>query len=192
MFGISRTNRLIARRGVLTLFVLSALALAAGCGTDDSEDTSPEFAQVVASETTYGLADVEAVGYKVSKSYDVEGLIGATEAHYGFWQNPTVGGPVDYEVRVYPSHSVAVESGTTQAEEVTGEDALLTSNNSTWSEGLSDRRVIVGGGSRGRSAARYGDYVILGNLIVLCQGRSADQSQERCDDLVTAIRTTGS
>ncbi len=189
-----RTERSQRQRVIATSFLavlMAALAFATGCGTDSSSDggESDGFVQVSDSGETYALSDLQAIGYKTSKTYDVDGLNDASEAYYGFWQSPSANGPVDYEVRIYPSHALAVSSGTAQAEEVVGDDAILISTNSTWPEGLTDRRVIVGGGSRGRSAPRYSDYVIVGNLVVLCQGRSEEQSQERCDDLVTALRS---
>ncbi len=43
----------------------------------------------------------------------------------------------------------------------------------TWKEGANDRRRVIGGGSGAEAfsgaAARYGDYVILGNVVLLCE-----------------------
>ena len=38
---------------------------------------------------------------------------------------------------------------------------------------------------------RYGDYVILGNLVILCEGRTSEHSIERCAPFVTLLRGKG-
>lgn len=181
-------NRL---RVQFSLFSLAlALAMAITCGTDSNGSSAGGggFAQVNETIAVYSIEDIEAIGYKVSKTYDVEGLVGATAAYYGFWQSGGESDPVDFEIRIYPSHEIAVGSGTEQAKEVTGENAVLDRLESSWPEGLTERRRIVGGSGRGGSFPRYSDYVILGNLVALCQGRNPEHSQERCDDLVNALR----
>ena len=111
------------------LIALAFLAIATACGrsSSSSSSASSEFVHVVNSEGVYRLSDVEAIGYKVSKAYDVERLQGATAAYYGFWRPPFDSEPVDYEVRIYPSHVTAVEIGTRQAVPRTGTGAILRS-----------------------------------------------------------------
>ena len=129
------------------------------------------------------------------KDYNVEGLDHAVAAFYGFWRPPGEN-PMDYEVRVYPSHEDAVEFGTALADEGSGRDAVLTSNKATWVEGVRERRSTGGpgggaaqGGPGARSghAPRYGDYAIFGNLIMLCEGSDSGQSLERCGALAAEI-----
>ena len=94
----------------------------------------------------------------------------------------------DFELRFYPSHEIAVSQGEALAKEVSGPDAAVTEADSTWKVGVNDRRTsgftISGGG--GSLAVKYGDYMIYGNVILLCQGRESAQSLERCDQLVKA------
>jgi hypothetical protein len=75
-----------------------------------------------------------------------------------------------------------MESGVGYAAEVTGEDALLRSADVRWDEGTKDRRG--GGAFRGQLTPLYGDYAVIGNAIVLCEGRSSEQSLERCAALL--------
>ena len=43
-------------------------------------------------------------------------------------------------------------------------------------------------GCGGSLAVKYADYMIYGNVIILCQGRDSEQSLRRCTQLVeTAI-----
>jgi len=108
----------------------------------------------------------------------------ANAAYMGFYTPPD-SKPIQYEIRIYPDHMSAVEKGTEYAEEVTGEDALLRSVDVSWDEGTNDRRG--GGAARGSLTPLYGDYAIIGNVIVLCQGRNSTQSLNRCEALLLAI-----
>jgi len=45
-------------------------------------------------------------------------------------------------VRFYRSHDDAIEYGTSFAEEASGEDAIINSNDATWKEDVRDRRAI--------------------------------------------------
>ena len=178
---------------------LAAVLLSAACGggADASETPGPEkraFERVMASDTVYAVDDFLGVGFKKSKHYDVEGLPEATDAWYGFWR-PGGGDPVDYELRFYASHEDAVEYGTAPAEEVTGDDAVLSSELMTWKEGSNERRTIIGGGGTGGdaafsgAAARYADFAIFGNVVMLCEGTDSGHSLERCEALVRAVES---
>jgi hypothetical protein len=92
-------------------------------------------------------------------------------------------------LRFYPTHDEAVTEGVTLAEEVTGPDAAVTEADSTWKEGIRDRRTsgftIIGGG--GSLTVKYADFVIYGNVVMLCQGRDSIQSLDRCKTLISAV-----
>lgn len=170
------------------IFILVTLLLGCGGSTNSGSQLENEFKQVIGTDTVYSVANLENIGYKVSKSYDVEGLVGSLAAYYGFWQPPSSNSPVDFEVRVYESHDVAVASGTAQAEEATGDDAVLDRAESSWPEGLTDRRRVVGpGASQGTGQPRYPDYVIVGNLVVLCEGRNLEHARQLCAEFVAAL-----
>ena len=89
------------------VFSISVLA----CGAFSSDSNVIQFQQVKPFGTVLTIEDLKAIGFKASKQYDVEGLTGALDAWLGFW-GPAGSDRKDYEVRFYPSHEVAVSSGT--------------------------------------------------------------------------------
>lgn len=171
----------------------AALALAA-CGSDS---TATDVPQISDSGVIYTLDDVFDLGFKKVKTYSVEGLPGGRDAVFGFWRPPGQEDPVDYEIRVYSSHRDAVDLGKPLAAEVTGKDAILTVDETTWKEGARDRRFQPDAFSGVRSAgglallARYGDFAIYANLVMLCEGRDSAQSLERCAAMISALPTSG-
>ncbi len=176
---------------MITLFIVPA------CGSAGDTTGMESFQRVSPASRTYSIDDFLAVGFKKSKHYDVEGLPEATDAWFGFWR-PEGNQPVEYELRFYASHEDAVEHGTALAAEVTGKDAVLISDLVTWNEGASDRRRMAGdpsnlpGGGAERVVARYGDFAIFGDVVMLCEGTDSAQSMERCAALIDALRSLGS
>jgi hypothetical protein len=162
---------------------------ACGSGSPDASSAA-NMVKISDFERTLTIDDIKATGWKVGKTYDVEGLDGAEQAYMGFWTPPGLGS-LNYEIRIYPSHQVAVEQGIRFAEDSSGEDASLNSDNALWGEGVRDRRIIVGGGSRGSQNPRYGDFVILGNIAILCEGRTPEHSLDQCAPFVALIRGEG-
>ena len=182
----------IAPRALYALW-LPLLALT-GCGTSEDggadRGADPEFQRVMDVATVFTPEHLDAIGFKKSRSYDVETLPGATDAIFGFWRIST-GDPIDYEVRFYNTHSDAVEHGTSLAEEGSGSDAVLDASKATYKEGVKDRRMIIGkgpgGGGRSGTGPRYGDYAIYGNLVMLCAGAEIVQALERCEEIASAL-----
>ena len=173
-----------------------ALHMAVACGQDAGAPgvvTSAEqaFQKVTALDDVYTTDDLLAAGFRKSKEYDVDGLTAATDAWFGWWQ-PAGSDPVDIEVRFYRSHGDAVEYGTPFADEASGKDAVLNSNDATWKGDVRDRRSIIGGveggGARSGAGPKYGDYAIFANMVVLCEGATSDHSLERCESLISALR----
>lgn len=182
------TTRLLVNLLVLTL----AIALSA-CGSN-SRDNSSEIdtmPKITASDRIFSQEEFLSTGFKKSKEYDVTDLTDAVSAMYGFW-NPDGTEPVDYEIRFYPSHVIAVEEGKAFADEVTGENGAVSDNDVTWKEGTRDRRTsgFTSTGGGGSLAVKYADYIIHSNVILLCQGRESIQSLERCWALINAIGIT--
>tara|TARA_B100000900_G_C20520108_1_gene691811 strand:- start:353 stop:895 length:543 start_codon:yes stop_codon:yes gene_type:complete len=99
--------------------------------------------------------------FKFSKEYDVSGLPNALEAHYGFFKRR------EFEIRFYPSNELAVSSGVFFADEVTGDDAIIKKSDASWKEGIKDRMTSGAFGNK-KNTPKYMDYVVLGNMIVLC------------------------
>ena len=146
--------------------------------------------KITALDTIYTLDSLSQSGFKKNKTYNVDDLPKADSAYFG-WKEIDSEGPKDFEVRIYKSHEDAVTFGRSYAEEAAGKDAVIRKGDASWKEGIKDRRIMVGGstGASGKgggaptgskSAPKYGDYIIYGNLIILCEGRSVEQAIERC------------
>jgi hypothetical protein len=176
---------------IFLITILSLLITLVGCGADTSDNSDEaDLVKVTDFERLLTVDDIKNVGWKLGKTYDIEGLDGAEEAYVGFWTPPGLGS-LNYEIRIYPSHQIAVEKGTPFAEDASGEDASLNSEDAMWDEGVRDRRIIVGGGSRGSQNPRYYDYIILGNIVILCEGRTSEHSLEQCAPFVNLLRDQG-
>lgn len=189
----SKANSVLSRfRKPLFLLVLIVVAAAiSGCGSSSGGSAKGiTFEKVSDTGRILSIEDVQAFGWKRGRKYDVSGLTGADAAYLGFWAQPGRES-LNFEIRVYPTHQAAVELGTPFAGEGAGENAVLRAEDAKWPEGVRDRRVIVGGGSRGSQNPRYGDYVILDNLIILCEGRTPEHAIERCTPFVALLRGEG-
>lgn len=174
------------RKTSLACLLAAVFALAAACG-GGSDEPEASLQQVFDVDGVLTIGQFSAAGFKQSKQYDVTGLPGADAAYYGFWRSPGEE-TIDFELRFYPSHEAAVSDGTELVREVTGPEAAVTEADSTWKEGVKDRRTsgfTIGGGG-GSLAVKYADYMIYGNVIMLCQGRDSEQSLQRCDQLIKA------
>ena len=164
----------------LPTVLLLTLVFAAACGS--SSDSDESLAKVTPSETIFKLDDLLAAGFKKGKTFDVEGLTAASDAYYGFWGID----PYDrkeFEARFYLTHSDAVEFGTSFADERTGTDALIKSGEASWEPGAKEARACTrsaGGDSSNCRISKYGDYVIYGNLVLICQGRDSATALEQC------------
>ena len=150
---------------------------------------------VTPSDQLFTLEDFGAIGFKVAKEYNVDGLTAATSAWFGFWR-PEGSDAKEFEFRFYASHEDAVLYGTSFADEATGEGAVLEEEDATWKEDIKDRKYFFAGpiGSHGSGSVqpKYGGYSIYGNMILLCEGANATHSLERCSSLISALRLAGS
>lgn len=173
----------MAATTVLWTVVVAVAILVSSCSSGDSE-AEDTFSKINADHTIRDLSSFEKAPFKLSKEYDVSELPMADAAYKGFFTPPD-SKPIQYELRIYPDHMTAVEKGMEYADEVTGPDALLRSVDVRWDEGTNDRRG--GGAARGSLTPLYADYVIIGNVIMLCQGRNSMQSLNRCQDLLLAV-----
>ncbi|MDA1280490.1 MAG: hypothetical protein O3B95_10725 [Chloroflexi bacterium] len=169
--------------GIASFFVLLMSAMACGSSSDSG---AASITKITPSEKIFTFDDLLAADFKKGKTFNVEGLTGATAAYYGFWGLD----PYDrkeFEARFYASHSDAVAFGTSFAEERTGTDALIKSGESSWEEGAKEARACTrsaGGDSSNCRVSKYGDYVIYGNLILICQGRDSSTALEQCGLLI--------
>ena len=121
-----------------------------------------------------------------------------TQAVWGFWGrgDDALGrgkNQQDYELRFYSSHQEAVDLGSVPADERTGENAKIRSkppNEATWKELLKEARECQGEGGHHTGACivpKYGDYIIFGNVVMLCQGATSNVSLENCSSLMNAL-----
>ncbi len=192
--------RLLRRKSLGLIVMLTAMALlAVACGSDNGDGSASDgvgsggssgFAKIDMPEEVFTLDDLLAANFKKSKTYDVEGLEGATEAYYGFFGNDPYNRQ-EYEVRFYPSHQVALNPGVSYADEATGEDAVVLADVQRWDEGLTQRRQCAGNGGHHSGKcdnAKYGDYVVRGNMILMCQGKDSKGALDNCEALLDAMQ----
>jgi len=178
----------------LSVIALAFVALgpAIACGSDDSDEAA--IPRIYDPGKNLTIEDLQAVGFKKSKTYDVEGLVGANNAYYGFW-GPDPYDRKDYEVRFFASHSDAIELGTAQADERSGEDAILDKELMSWPEGVKDARECKGDkgsgpvshGVQSCKSPKYWDYSIYANMILLCSGGDIETARILCNDLLETI-----
>jgi len=187
-----RTSRWAAIAIVISLgtALLAGTACGSGGTAGDAAGAGQEtFQKITLSDRVFAFDHLAAAGFKDSTEYDVAGLSAATGAWYGWWAPPG-SELLDYEVRFYGSHEDAVKYGTPFAEEASGENAVVNSEDATWKEGVRDRRVVIGatGTVSNGVGPKYGDYVIFANVVMLCEGLDSAQSLERCESLALALR----
>ena len=173
-----------------TALLLTASAI--GCGSSGGDGDGRLDASEVESETrifdremTLSSNDLVSLGLKSGKKYDVATLPGGVEARLLYWRVNDVA--VEYEARFYETHEDAVTLGTVPAEEGSGEDAILDSEEAVYKEGIRDRRTIFD--FRGAPKPKYGAYAIYGNMVVLCEGRDDAEGWDRCSALTKALDT---
>ncbi len=155
--------------------------------------SEPREVTIISAGAMFGVEDfVNARNFKKSKEYDVAGLEGATAALYGF-HGPDPYNRQEFEVRFYPDHETAISLGVDFANEATGRDAVIAKDVQRWDEGLIQRRECQGNvrGSHHSGKcdnAKYGDYVVAGNVVLLCQGKDSQSSLNNCNALMAELQ----
>ena len=144
-------------------YLLISILLLISC-SGDSEKTEIDIFDGSYDSNIFSSDSFKNIGFKFSKEYNVKELKDAESAYYGFWAEDSFE-RLSYELRFYPSNEIAKSSGTFFAEEATGEDAIIKKADATWKEGIKDRSGVTFSGS---PMPKYLDYVIFGNVIVLC------------------------
>ena len=207
--------RMLGLRKFGLIAMLSVIAFAMACGSaesnvEDGNAGSGDGGGVAAAveDVSSGPPGVEIISfysndtaatqiytpnYKKSKNYKVEGLDEATDAVYGFF-GPDPYDRQEFEARFYPDHETAITVGVDFADEATGPDAVIAKDIQRWDEGLVQRRACSGN-TRGShhsgkcDNAKYGDYVIAGNMVLLCQGKNSEISLANCNALMEALQS---
>ena len=192
------TPRYRKRIGLLLLAIGALAILAIACGTDDSSSDSASGSsgsaasgseKIIVSDRIYTADDLITAGFKHSKTYDVSELEGAVSAIYGFYGADPYARE-EYEIRFYASHEDALTFGISYADEATGEDAVILESVQRWKVGLTERRLCAGNGGHHSGKCdnpKYGDYMIVGNMIMMCQGKTSGDAIETCQDLLGQI-----
>ena len=170
----------------VVLFNLIFIFCVISCFFSENTDGYEIIPKINDDDNSYSIQDFLDIGFKINKEYDVSELPLAEAVFWGFWNNK-IEGPKEFEIRFYNSHQDAKVEGMKYAEEIIGKDAVLTKNESTWKEGVKDRRW---GGFylHGTIDPKYYSYVIYGNVILFCEGRETDQSIARCSELIAQIK----
>ena len=168
---------------ILVMFLIF-LVLVGACG-EKTQNKSYEV--ITPSNRIFTFEDLDSIGFKKNKEYNVDGLIGATKAINGFWAPDK--DRKEYELRFYPAHAIAVSSGESLAQEVTGFDGKIKKSEVTWKEGAKERRQITDSvyATRNKVVAKHGNYAIYGNVVMLCEGPEII-SLEVCWKLINALR----
>ncbi len=151
---------------------LVALTLAgfSACGSESSSgmasdqgDTSssalagePGISLILDDGGIYSIEDFESAGYKKVTQFELETLPSATDAWYGFFNQK------DFEIRIYPSHQVALVEGVEPAEFAIGKGAV------PWQK---------------RPPVRFDAYVVVGNVVMLCELEVAS-----CEALIAQLK----
>ncbi len=155
-------------RIILALIAGGAALFVIACGSDSvasgpASGQAVEGPAIVRADDTFTLDSVVSAGWKKSKQLSAELLQGTDEVWYGFFQQK------DIEIRFYASHEEAVALGVDPAEEAIGKPA----------------QSAEAGGKLDQSRARtgYDAFVIVGNLVMLCELEVAT-----CEALISQLK----
>ena len=176
-------NRIVDNEKIL-LLILAIILIRCSQENELNEDT--EIKKILNSNSTFTIEDFKKIGFKINKEYDITDLDESTGAWFGFWKN-NLNKPIDYELRFYNSQQTAIDKGISFTEEVIGENAVLKKSTSSWKEGIQDRRSRNNSSMSGSEAnsvrAKYLDYFINGNVIILCSGLDLNYATQNCSEL---------
>ena len=135
--------------------VLLALAVFSACGSENPDAgvasdrnggsapaDDPGTSMIVDNGGIYSIDDFVAAGYKKVTQFSLETLPGAIDAWYGFANQK------DFEIRIYPTHQMALDEGVEPAEIAIGKGAV------PWQKA---------------PPVRFFSYVVVGNVVMLCE-----------------------
>ncbi len=159
----------------LLISIVAITSAACGDSTDESIPASesvqvdetainvigdrPEISAWTRPNSDFSYDDFIDVGWKQHEIYEVDTLPEALEARYGFFKRR------DVEIRRYPSHDQAMNAGVNSAQEAI------------------ERVVHDGSGFASRRV--YGGFLVVGNLVMMCEVSTDD-----CIALIEAAETT--
>ena len=172
-------------RYYILIFSIFCVAIACTGKSDSTNDAEPIGFADLSTDSIYSEGDFDVSGVKINKSYDVSDLPMAISATRIIFDKKYV------EVRLYESADSANNEGKTYAESVTGPDAVVSGNSVMWKEKERDRRKCVPKAGLTEAGcdqvARYGGFIISGNLILLCEGLDRVEAQDLCLQLINHL-----
>ena len=164
------------------LFYLICIVLFS-CSSDQEDVIVYE--KIIEPNFDIDIENVDLKGFKLGKNYEVNELPNAEIVRSAIYNKK------DLEIRKYFSQADALEFGEIYAKSVTGNDAIVSGDDVMWEEGAKDRRKCVPRAGTSESGcdqkARFGDYIIMGNMIILCEGLSTEESMVLCYEFKDAL-----
>ena len=199
MNTINKEDMNITKKTFTLIIPLIFILIISGCS--GSDENANKIDKITDTEKIFTIDDLIKTGFKKNKTYKTDDLPGANSAYYGFTSKKDSNGKrisVDYEVRFFDSHEDAKNIGVSLVEERVGKDAKLTKNDATWKEGVKEARTCGGDSGHGKgyslvvasstcNLAKYNDYYIYGNMILLCQGKDDLESQKNCNEILLIL-----
>ncbi|MSQ35458.1 MAG: hypothetical protein EXR57_06605 [Dehalococcoidia bacterium] len=187
MFSFMRQTALLILLATLASLPVACGSSKQGDGLDGAAGAQPTPVQrVFLNDRVFTVDDLKTAGMKVMNDYDVSGLEKAVSAYHLAFNK------IEYEARLYLSHADAVNVGQPWADDISGDDGVVIGGNVKWQEGASHRRLCSRAAETPHSGCsyspRYGDYVITGNLILLCEGVDTEHSMRACDDVLKNLK----
>jgi len=133
----------------------------------------------------YSEEDFDHPSVKFNKKYDVSELPFAISAKRIIFNKKYV------EARLYETSDTADTEGKTYAESVTGPDGVVSGDAVMWKEKERDRRKCVPKAGLSEAGcdqvARYGGFLISGNMVLLCEGLDMADAHNLCQKLIEQL-----
>ena len=170
------------------ILVLLFFIIVASCG--DKEEVVP-LEKITDSKNIFTIQDFKSIKFKESKKYNMD-LPGIKSAHYGFIKNE-FNESEEFEVRFYGSHQSAVNDGKEYADNITGKNGCIKKDCSFFTGNLKHRQKIsepanvAGGAGNGIPIAKYLNYVIYGNFILMCPGYDELEALKTCTVIIDRL-----
>ena len=147
--------------------------------------------KITDSKNIFTIQDFKSIKFKESKKYNMD-LPGIKSAHYGFIKN-NLNESEEFEIRFYGSHQSAVNDGKEYADNITGKNGCIKKDCSFFTGNLKHRQKIsepanvAGGAGNGIPIAKYLNYVIYGNFILMCPGYDESEALKTCTVIVNRL-----
>ena len=174
---------MMMKKNKFLIFFLLTTIIFSSCSSN--QDDVIVYKKIIEPNFNIDIENVDLKGFKLGKSYNVNELPNAEKVISAIFNKK------DLEIRTYTSQSDALEFGEIYAKSVTGNDAIVSGEDVMWKEGSKDRRKCVPRAGTSESGcdqkARYGDYIIMGNMIILCEGLSTEESMILCYEFKDAL-----